>query len=78
METTCRSVPEWREIVLEAYAMQPTLSLTAAQGQRLWGMDPPTCRCVLDDLVERGTLRRTSNGQYCRIDFLPSDPVFAT
>lgn len=70
--TTCRSVPEWREIVLEAYGMQPTLSLTAAQGQRLWGMDPATCRCVLDGLVESGTLLRTLDGQYCRVDCMHS------
>lgn len=78
MITTYRSVPEWRELVLEAYATQPTLSLTTAQGQRLWGMDPCTCGYVLDGLVESGTLLRTSNGQYCRVDYIrPIDPVFA-
>lgn len=73
-----KSVAEWREIVLEAYAVQPTLSLTAAQGQRLWNMDASTCGYVLDGLVESGMLARTSGGQYCRVDYIrPIDPVFA-
>lgn len=73
-----KSVPEWRDVVLEAYAMQPTLSLTAPQGQRLWGMDASTCGYVLDGLVESGMLARTSSGQYCRVDYIrPIDPVFA-
>lgn len=72
-----RTVPEWRDIVLEAYAVQPTLTLTAPQGQRLWGMDPSTCGYVLDGLVEAGVLARTSAGQYCRADYVrPIDAVF--
>jgi len=78
MVTTYRSLPEWRHRVLETYAHQPTLSVTAAQGQRLWGMDASTCGYILDGLVETGTLVRTSTGQYCRVDHLPPiDPVFA-
>ena len=78
MLTTRRSVSEWRDIVLEAYARQPSLSLTAAQGQRLWGMDAPTCGYVLDGLVKSGALACTSSGQYCRADYIrPVDPVFA-
>jgi hypothetical protein len=72
MVTTYRTVPEWRDIVLEAYAVQPTLSLTAAQGRRFWGMDPCTCGYVLDGLVETGSLMRTSDGQYCRVDYMPA------
>lgn len=73
-----RSVPEWRTIVMDAYATQPALSLTHAQGQRLWGMDAPTCGYVLDGLVSAGMLARTSAGQYCHIDYIrPIDPVFA-
>ena len=71
-----RSVPEWRSIVMDAYATQPSLSLTRPQGQRLWGMDAPTCGYVLDSLVDAGVLTRTSAGQYCRADALrPLDPV---
>lgn len=73
-----RSVLEWRTIVMDAYATQPTLSVTHAQGQRLWGMDAPTCGYVLDSLVSAGMLARTTAGQYCSIDYLrPIDPMFA-
>ncbi|WP_239489697.1 hypothetical protein [Luteitalea sp. TBR-22] len=72
-----RSVPEWRSIVMDAYATLPSLSLTRPQGQRLWGMDAPTCGYVLDSLVDAGMLICTSTGQYCRADALrPIDPVF--
>jgi hypothetical protein len=72
------SVPEWREIVIRAYAAQPTLSLTWAQGQRLWAMDPSTCGYVLDSLVESGVLTRTPAGQYCRADVMqPLDSAAA-
>ena len=63
-----RSVAEWRAIVMRAYEAQPTLNLTTAQGQRLWGMDPTTCGYVLDALIEAGVLARTSSGRYCRAD----------
>ena len=54
---------------MDAYVTLPTLSLTAAQGQRLWGMDAPTCVYVLDSLVVDGLLTRTVDGQYCRADY---------
>lgn len=63
-----RSVPEWRGVVMDAFASQPALCLTLAQGERLWGMDAPTCGCVLDGLVEAGVLARTPDGQYCRAE----------
>jgi hypothetical protein len=65
-----RSVAEWRSIVLDAYVVQPTLSLTTQQGQRLWGMDAPTCTYVLDSLVDARVLARTAEGQYCRPEFV--------
>ena len=49
-----RSVAEWRSVVMDAYAMLPTLCITRAQGQRLWGMSPTTCQC------ERGRSAYTS------------------
>ena len=73
-----RSVPEWRTVVMDAYTTQPALSLTRPQGQRLRGMDAPTCGYVLDSLVDAGLLTRTSTGQYCRADTLrPLDAAFA-
>ncbi len=63
-------------MVMAAYATQPTLSVTARQGQRLWSMDSPTCGYVLDSLVGAGLLTRTSAGQYCRADYVsPLDPA---
>jgi hypothetical protein len=35
-------------------------------------MDPCTCGYVLDGLVETGSLMRTSDGQYCRVDYMPA------
>lgn len=73
-----RSVPEWRSVVMGAYALQPTLIVTCPQGQRLWGMDASTCGYVLDSLVDAGLLTRTTGGQYCRADYIrPVDTVFA-
>jgi len=68
-----RSVAEWRSVVMDAYAMLPSLCITRAQGQRLWGMNPTTCQCVLDSLVETGSLVRTTSGLYCRGDHVPPD-----
>ena len=65
-----RGLRDWRSIVLDAYVIQPTLSLTTRQGQRLWGMDAPTCTDVLDALVDAGVLTRTPDGQYCRLDYV--------
>ena len=65
-----RTVAEWRSIVLDAYVIQPTLSLTTQQGQRLWGMDAPTCTYVLDSLVDARVLARTAEGQYRRPEFV--------
>ena len=71
-----RSLRDWRTIVLDAYAVQPTLSLTARQGQRLWGMDAQTCRYVLDGLVDAGVLTRTVDEQYCRVEYVGTvDPA---
>ena len=71
-----RSFRDWRTIVVDAYALQPTLSLTARQGQRLWGMDAQTCRYVLDGLVDAGVLTRTVDEQYCRVEYVGTvDPA---
>jgi hypothetical protein len=44
----------------------PGMCVTAAQAQRLWGLDPTTCEFVLTTLVERRILRRTRRGLYVR------------
>jgi Fic family protein len=44
----------------------PGLTLTAAQAQRLWGLDPVTCERALDALVESHFLVRTKDGRFAR------------
>ena len=44
----------------------PGLRLTAQQAQRLWGMDEPTCRNLLDFLVDAKFLFRSRHGAYSR------------
>jgi hypothetical protein len=48
------------------YREMPGMCVTAAQAQRLWGLDPTTCEFVLTTLVERRILRRTRRGLYVR------------
>jgi hypothetical protein len=70
-------VPEGRSTNVEAlhdlmhrveseYREMPGMCVTAAQAQRLWGLDATTCTFVLRQLVERGILRRTPRGTYVR------------
>jgi hypothetical protein len=42
----------------------PGLRLTAAQAQRLWGLDPDTCAGLLELLVVQGFLSRGGRGAY--------------
>jgi Fic family protein len=48
------------------YREMPGLSLSAAQAERLWGLDASTCASVLTALVERRVLTRTTSGAYLR------------
>ena len=76
MPLRLRNLRDWRSLVRDAYASQPTLSLTVPQAQRLWGMDAPTCRHVLDCLVDTGVLTRTVDERYCRLDYVGAvDPA---
>jgi hypothetical protein len=40
----------------------PGLRLTCQQAQRLWGLDEPTCREILDFLVDARFLSRPEQG----------------
>lgn len=40
----------------------PGLQLTLAQAQRLFGLDPTSCRQVIEVLVEASFLRWTASG----------------
>ena len=44
----------------------PGLRLTCKQAQRLWGLDEPTCRELLEYLVDAEFLRHSGPGMYAR------------
>ena len=48
------------------YRAMPGLSVTAAQAERLWGLDTTTCSFVLMTLIQRRILVRTPAGTYVR------------
>ena len=48
------------------YLEMPGLSLTERQAQRLWHLEPETCRSLFKALVESGFLRQTPRGGYVR------------
>ena len=59
--------PERRSIVsmiVGAYRELPGLTLRINQAARLFGLRTVTCQVVLEDLVRRGQLRRTADGQF--------------
>jgi hypothetical protein len=51
----------------------PGLRLTSAQAQRLWGLNEPTCRALLEFLVEAKFLRCSSAGMYARTSDGPGE-----
>jgi hypothetical protein len=44
----------------------PGLRLTEPQAQRLWSLDPASCRAVLGSLVDTGFLTQTRDGAFVR------------
>ena len=56
--------PHLVSLILGTYREMPGLRLHLNQAARLFGLRDVTCRVVLDDLVESGLLRLTSDGQY--------------
>jgi hypothetical protein len=44
----------------------PGLQLTMQQASRLWGLDIPACRYVIDVLVDSAFLRWTESGKIVR------------
>ena len=54
------------------YLEMPGLHLTAAQAERLWGLDRETCSSLLATLVDANFLRRTRDGAYIRCDAAPT------
>jgi hypothetical protein len=58
--------PVLESMIVGNYREMPGLSLHMAQAARLFGIRHATCQAVLDDLVQRGHLRRAADGQYRR------------
>jgi len=48
------------------YLEMPGLRLTAAQAQRMWGLDRAACDAVLGALVDAKFLFRSSGGAFVR------------
>ena len=57
------------ELLLEiqdVFLDRPDLRLAVPEAQRRFGLDPRTCRALLDALVDAGVLMRTDEGTYVR------------
>jgi hypothetical protein len=50
------------------FVEMPGLRLTAAQAQRLWGLDAEVCGALLGALVEARFLSQTREGAFVRTD----------
>ncbi len=58
----------WVEVIRGKYLESPGLSLTRAQAQLFWGLDPRQCDEILETLVFARFLRRTATAQYVRAE----------
>lgn len=50
------------------YVEMPGLRLTAAQAQRLWGLDRDVCSALLGALVDAKFLSQTRDGSFIRTE----------
>ena len=50
------------------FVEMPGLCLTAAQAQRLWGLDRDVCDALLGALVDAKFLSQTRDGAFVRLD----------
>jgi hypothetical protein len=50
------------------FVEMPGLCLTAAQAQRLWGLDRDVCDKLLEALVDARFLSRRRDGSFIRVD----------
>jgi hypothetical protein len=50
------------------FVEMPGLCLTAAQAQRLWGLDREFCEKLMEALVEKKFLAQRRDGSFIRID----------
>ncbi len=54
------------------FGEMPGLCLTAAQAQRLWGLDRDFCDRLLETLVDTKFLVRRRDGSFMRVDGGPT------
>lgn len=59
-------VADFIRLIRAEYEEMPGLVLTCPQVRRMWGVDAPMCRTLMDALVRSGFLVRRSNGSYAR------------
>jgi hypothetical protein len=59
--------------IYSEFLEMPGLRLTCQQAQRLWGLDEPTCRQLLDFLVESRFLCQAPHDMYARMTDGPAD-----
>jgi hypothetical protein len=57
------------------YVEMPGLRLTAAQAQRLWGLERDVCHALLGALVDAKFLAQTRDGAYVRLEGAPPGRV---
>ena len=50
------------------FVEMPGLLLTPAQATRLWGVEQDVCEAVIDALISRSFLRRTTTGAVARVE----------
>lgn len=50
--------------IVSEYREMPDLALTVWQAARLWSLEQPRARRVLEDLERTGALRQNGAGQY--------------
>jgi hypothetical protein len=61
-------LPALVDRVRSEFLEMPGLQLTLSQASRLWGLEAPACRSVIDSLVESAFLRWTPRGTIIRAD----------
>ena len=60
------------------FVEMPGLRLTAAQAQRLWGLERDVCDALLGALVDANFLSQTRDGSFVRTDGAPVTKVSTT
>lgn len=52
------------DLIQAEYREMPCLCLTTPQIQRLWSLDPATCKAAIETLVTAKVLKRTARNAY--------------